>query len=544
MVYSSLMTNLILNFPEGFSPNPTQVEILKEMERALADGHKFIICNAATGAGKSFIPKTLANAVNGPSDLFKSRVDDYSIFGDDGPAYMDEEESFGCYALTITKALQDQYYNTFENTGILKGQSNHACDIDTSLSVDIAPCTYIPKLKRECWRSNRCPYYNQRNNMLKSDFAALNYSMFFSLPAHLKRRKIIVCDEGSELEEQLVSQFTCEVDIPFLVKTNTTLTSFPVEETPTKVLNWLSVLLRNVINNIDDYADFFKNTSRDHTELSKKKTEYTRLMSLQSSLEVLIGTYYDSQYIIIKDNRIIKFVPLKVDKLARFIFDYADHVVIMSATIIDPPNFCKNLGIVKYKYIEVASTFDHEKAPIYILAKQKLNFKNMTEMLPKLAHQVEGLLEEHADDKGLIHTHTQFITDYIRTNVPSSRLLCREAGVRNEELLDMHERSSSPTVLVSPSMTYGVDLKGDLAKFQIIMKAPWLPTKDPRIEKMMKLDKAWYTNKMLCSVVQASGRGIRSEEDECVTYILDGCIFDAIDKNRNKLPKFFLDRFQ
>ena len=380
--------------------------------------------------------------------------------------------------------------------------------------------------------------------MLKSKFSALNYSMFFSLPTHLKKRKIIVCDEGSELEEQLVNQFTCEIDIPFLVKTNTVFTSFPTQETPTKVLTWIGNLLGGVCKNIDTYKEWFKENKHDKLESSKKKTEYTRLMNLQGSLEILIDTYYDSQYIIVREDRIVKFIPLKVDKLSKFIFDYADHVIIMSATIIDPPNFCKNLGIEKYKYIEVDSTFNHEKAPIHILAKQKINFANLKDMLPKLAKQVSELLEAHQDEKGIIHTHTQFIADYIRNNVKSSRLLCREPGVKNEELLARHSVDPTPTVLVSPSMTYGVDLKGDLATFQILLKAPWLPTKEPRIEKMMKLDKSWYSNKMLCSVVQACGRGIRSEDDECVTYILDGSVYDTIERNQSKLPKYFIDRLQ
>ena len=177
------------------------------------------------------------------------------------------------------------------------------------------------------------------------------------------------------------------------------------------------------------------------------------------------------------------------------------------------------------------------------MAKQKLNFQNLKSMLPQLMKQIKGILEHHGKDKGIIHTHTQYLTDYIRDNIKSDRLLCREPGVNNEQLLEMHEESEEPTVLVSPSMTYGVDLKGDLARFQIILKAPWLPTKNVRVEKLMKLDKDWYGNMMLKTLVQACGRGVRSEDDYCETYILDGSIFDAINRNKNKLPKFFLDRF-
>lgn len=538
------MASLLLDFPDGFTPNKSQVTILNKMEKAFDDGYKFVVCNASTGAGKSFIPKTLANNSNDPPEDYIRAVNDYSIFAEDGHLFINSESSFGCYALTITKSLQDQYKNTFNDTGILKGQSNHPCAIDDTLSVDIAPCRYVKGLKNECWAKNKCPYYNQRNDMLKSRFSSLNYSMFFSLPEHLKKRTYIVCDEGSELEQQLVGQFTCEVDLPFLVKTNTSVKSFPSEETPTKVLAWINDLARCVGGNIDEYVEYLKDLKGDVIEMNKKRSEFSRLKILQGSLEILMETYYDSQYMVEKIDKIIKFIPLKVDKLAKHIFDHADRVVIMSATIIDPQNFCKNLGIDKFKYIEVDSTFDHEKAPIYILPKQKLNFKNMKEMLPKIAQQVKGILEEHKNDKGIIHTHTQFIADYIRTNVRNKRLLCREPGVRNEDILDIHESSTEPTVLVSPSMTYGVDLKGDLAKFQIILKAPWLPTKETRVEKMMKLDKDWYSNKMLCSLVQACGRGIRSESDECVTYILDGSIYDTMAKNKKKLPKFFLDRFQ
>jgi Rad3-related DNA helicase len=542
------MTSLLLNFPDGYNPNDAQVSILKKIEAALVSKEKFIVVNAPTGSGKSFIPKTLANALEGPSENFRNKVRDYSVFGMEGSELIKDEPSFGVYALTITKALQDQYKNTFDDTGILKGQGNYICQVDTDLTVDIAPCIYVQGLKQQCWSCNKCTYYNDRNDMLTSKFSSLNYSMFFSLPEHLKKRKIIVCDEASELEEQLVGQFTCIVDIPFLVRTDVTMSPFPSPETPANVLAWLGKLSPAIAQKVGEYLAFFeKNKGKgNHVEVSKKRQEYTKMLNLQKSVDLLIGTYYDSQYIIEHVEKNIKFTPLKVDKLAKYLFDYADHVILLSATIIDPPNFCKTLGIEKYEYIEVKTGFDPKKAPIYVMVKQKLNFQNLQSMLPTLRDQIEGILENHKTEKGIIHTHTQYITNYVRDNVRrhKSRLLCREQGVKNEELLEAHEASEDPTVLVSPSMTYGVDLKGDLATFQILLKAPWLPTKEPRVEKMMKLDKNWYANKMLCTLVQACGRGIRSTSDECVTYILDGSIYDQVARSKSKLPSFFIDRFE
>jgi Rad3-related DNA helicase len=540
------MSKYILNFPEGYRPRDKQAYALKRVEEAFEAGKKFVIVHASTGSGKSHIAKTLGNVSKLPSQEFCNLVDSYKIFSDDGADLMEDVESFGTYALTITKSLQDQYQNTFEDTGLLKGQGNYQCDIDQELSVDVAPCIYLKGLKQDCWKSCRCPYYNARNEMLKSQFSTLNYSMFFSLPEHLKRREFMICDEGSELEEQLVNQFTCEIDFPFLMKCGVLMTSFPTQETPNKVKDWLEKLLISISKTLEYYKDWFADpiNKKDHINFSKKKSEFTRINNFNNSLSTLFASYFDSDYIIEHIDKVIKFTPTKVDKLSKNLFNHAEKVVILSATIIDPAAYCRSLGITDYEYIHVESDFNPKKSPIHIMVQQKLNYGNLKSMLPKLKDQIEGILEHHKHDKGLIHTHTQYLADYLRENIKSDRLLCREAGVFNEDILQIHEESNEPTVLISPSMTYGVDLKGDLCKFQILMKAPWLPTKDVRVEKLMKIDKDWYSNCMLKTLVQACGRGVRSEDDECETYILDGGIYDAIARNKKKLPKYFLDRIQ
>ena len=159
--------------------------------------------------------------------------------------------------------------------------------------------------------------------------------------------------------------------------------------------------------------------------------------------------------------------------------------------------------------------------------------------------QIDAICEKHKDEKGIIHTHTNSITSFIKnnTNTGNNRFLYRDQMYKNEDILDIHENSEDPTVLVSPSLGLGVDLKGDLARFQIIVKAAYLPLGDDRIKKMFNQDKQWYANKMLSNFIQQCGRGIRSKDDHCVTYVLDANIFNAVLRNKSKLPKYFLDRF-
>jgi Rad3-related DNA helicase len=546
-----MFSGLISKFPDKYTPSSQQHNLIKNIEKAFDDGYKFVVCSAPTGSGKSFISKTLGNATKEASESYTDLVTSYQIYkrthtgGYAHASDIEEEEPYGTVALTITKALQDQYKELFDDVAVLKGKSNYKCSYDENFTVEYAPCMYLKKLRDDCWSKDSCPYYKARNTAIVSKFATYNYNMFFSLPDEFKRRQVMVCDEASELEDQLVKEYTCTVNFSFLKKLELPIFAFPNSDYG-KAGKWVHTLYSNVVDKVDEITELIKAKEGKTVEktLNARKDDLIMLNGLRSKLKTLIETWNQSEYLFERDAKAITFIPLKVDKLAANLFDHADKVILMSATIIDPQNFCKGLGITKFKYIEAESTFDASKAPIYANTKVKLNYANLQSNLPKIVDQIKAICQSHKDEKGIIHTQTNTITKYVQDNIPhDTRFLFREPGVKNEDLLDTHYNTSDPTVLVSPSMSHGVDLKGDLARFQIIIKAPYLPTKDIRVERMMKLDQSWYMNKMLSSLIQSCGRGIRSQKDHCVTYILDGSIIEQIIRNKAKIPKYFIDRF-
>ena len=262
-----------------------------------------------------------------------------------------------------------------------------------------------------------------------------------------------------------------------------------------------------------------------------------------NSLATIDALWKDCEFIIDRDAKKVTFTPLKVDKLSKSIFDYGDNVLLMSATIIDHKNFAKNLGITDYEYIEVESDFDAAKSPIHVTSKNRLNYKNLKVVLPDIVDQIKQIVEFHKNDKGIIHTHTQEITNILRDKLHSNRrFLFRDAASNNEDILTEHFKADLPTILVSPSLAYGIDLKDDLARFQIIVKLPFPPLSVKRIKKLFDIDKAWYENKMLNSIVQMCGRATRSKHDFSTTYILDGNIVNVLKNTKDKLPQCFIDR--
>jgi ATP-dependent DNA helicase DinG len=536
----------ISQFPTEYTPSKLQVDVINRIEAAFNRGKKFVICCAPTGSGKSFIARTLANVGGCPSEGFKQLIQSYDAYrmDFDGNYTYDkeckDEPAFGTFALTITKSLQDQYQDLFADADALKGKTNYRCDVDENYDVELAPCTFAPALRDKCWDENRCPYYVARNNSLLSQFAVLNYKMFLSLPGHVKRKNFLICDEASELEDEIVRQFSAEILYEKLSQYDIQ-HDILITDNRDRAYNWINSLLEPLSTAINAFAEL--GTSKKKNLLTQtEKIKYQFLKNLHRSLTVISSHWNECEYIIDIDAKRVCFTPLKANTLSKYIFDYGDRVVLMSATIIDHKHFAASLGIKDYEFIEVESTFDSSKSPIYISSKYKLNHSNLRNVLPGICEQIKLIATHHKNDKGVIHTHTNDITSFVRTRLGEDRYLYRDTNSTNEDILKSHGASSEPTVLVSPSLVYGVDLKDDLARFQVIIKLPFLSLGSKRIKKLFEQDKEWYENKMLNSIVQASGRGTRNKDDYCSTYILDGNFINVIHRTKNKLPKHFIDR--
>ena len=76
-------------------------------------------------------------------------------------------------------------------------------------------------------------------------------------------------------------------------------------------------------------------------------------------------------------------------------------------------------------------------------------------------------------------------------------------------------------MLVTPSAFEGVDFKGDECRWQILCKVPYPSLGDPQIRKRMEKDHEWYNWLTALRIVQTYGRGVRTVDDFCKTYILD-----------------------
>jgi Rad3-related DNA helicase len=280
------------------------------------------------------------------------------------------------------------------------------------------------------------------------------------------------------------------------------------------------------------------------------KKEFKFIADLKGDLSLVIDTWQQSEYIINKafnhNKKYIQLIPKKIDVLAQHLFKYADKVLFMSATFVDYRRVMRTLGVAEqdFKYIDLPSSFDPTLSPI-IFGIFQLSKKNIDRYFPKIVKCVEEILEEHKDVKGLIHTQSNALTLKLKNELKNDRVLYRIKGDKdNIDILTEHSNSSKPTVLASPSLNFGVDLKGDASRFCIIIKCPWPDLGDVRVKEMSKNDFKWYTNKMFTTFIQQCGRCTRDENDYSNTYVIDaGSIRKLLPEYRTLLPDYFLDRF-
>ena len=240
-------------------------------------------------------------------------------------------------------------------------------------------------------------------------------------------------------------------------------------------------------------------------------------------------------------SRRIQFKPIDVSPYADpVLFKFGQKVLMMSATILDKDAFCESLGIDKKDcaFISLPTPFPAKNRPVITVSMGRMVQAEIDATLPKLVQGIKQILSEHKGEKGIIHAHSYKIANYIKRNIRDKRILIHDSSNR-EEVLKKHIRGSEPTVLLSPSMTEGVDLVDDASRFQIICKIPYPYLGDKLVKKRMNKWKWWYSLQTTKTIVQSVGRSIRSEDDFAVTYILDSDFSKFYYRNTYLFPESF-----
>ena len=244
----------------------------------------------------------------------------------------------------------------------------------------------------------------------------------------------------------------------------------------------------------------------------------------------------------------VEMKPLDTSSYCRSVFEKCEKTLIMSATILNNAIFSKNVGLMSsdgVKFIRADSDFPSENRPIFPLKVAYLNFTNLqrSDVKIKISRAIDNIMHTHCNDKGIIHTTSYDQLYFIKENLSDQnarRLIVTDPEVERDMVIKEHTESRKPTVLISPSLHTGLDLKDNLSRFQVITKVPYPNTADRWTAAKRNNNEEWYYLQTALKLVQAYGRSVRSKEDWAKTYILDAAFGYFVRKNRNFLPDWFM----
>lgn len=507
---------------------PQQLKVIEQLMENW-DKKKYFILQLDVGTGKSGIAKCMANYC--PSS----------------------------FIITSTKQLQDQYKYDFANEpnmAEIKGKNNYKCLRNSRTTCDLATCNIGG---RPCPLRDKCLYTVQRKRAQASQICLTSYAYALKAISNegmWPKRDLIVFDEAHLLESELVNMTSFylksnELEDNFdlysslsdenyrKVMSKTTDDFWPLIELTSKCIEEKIEDLDSILEDIKETEiDKYKKTMRDKEKLSNLNSKICCFKSTyESRLDWLVGRTAEGGW---------QFTPLKVKNLFKyFCSEWANKFIFMSATILDIDGYIKQLGVDPEDccVIKEESEFDPKKSPIYFMPCGSMSYANMSTTLPKEGQIVQQIMKSHNDEKGIIHTGNYKVAHYLYDNYKSPRYIFNKDGeTNNQTLIERHTKSFEPTVLLSPSMTTGVDLRDDLSRWQIVCKLPYKSLADERVKKMSEIDPDWYACDTLRNLIQACGRSTRSEDDSSKTYVLDGGFARLVKMHKNWLPQSFLKR--
>ena len=608
---NEIFKSIMSKFPMK-DKRPEQVDIIKQVSKAISERKKYIIIEAPTGCGKS--PVAIAICRH-----FKN--------------------AFIC---TDQKILQQQYLKDFNNFAVdVKGRSNFNCKQYTK---DHIPCNegkctnekdfacpgsvisaesqnsgkYAAISARrgelhwtnKATNKNKCGYWKQKTTAMESEIVINNYAYLLNECNHagdFGSREVLISDEGHNIEKHIMNYIKLEIsksmgyelglEFPIISLKNN---EMPQNNYPQKELGklWES-WLEKASKNIPQLNDILEKKIIEHNykiKVLEKKAVETKKCIVKTLDKIKLNNLENEIYSINEEIKYLKedinkidtkvkyfhtlrekilrtlkmytknrknwiidieqksniimsatFKPVKINEYTQdTYFKFGDTNIIMSATILDFKIFTNNLGIHDNEYtgIKIKAVFPAESNKLRHLNVCDLSFKNTNtdtsyaNIMSTIVEKIDEILEKHTDDKGIIHCNTYKNMDFIKHNSTHSNRILTHTPENRLEVIEHHMESKSGTILCSPSMSEGLDLKDNQSRFQIIVKIPYPNYGDLQIKERIHQDPKFKNYKTSIYLVQAIGRSVRNKKDHASTYTLDSRFPSFCRRNKKLLENF------
>lgn len=517
-----------------------QKETIVEMVRQLEEDDKdVVVLSAPTGAGKSIILYTAMAAYNGNGFIttpLNSLVDQ-----------LDNDDFIPGSVLTI------------------KGRNNYDCihPKDRGKPVDKAICQRDSDF--ECEMKDECEYYGRKKEAIERPLAVTNMSYLMAegmIPDDVSdtfgNRDVLALDECQNLEDfgmNYISFTVSKNTVPRDVWRNIDIPDSDREDDMAWLQKWLNQEVLSACR--EKMVQLQSMGVLDEQALDEKE----ELQNFKTRVENFLDDIEDNDWVCQIERNVRKngpnenkavFKPIEIGRfLGDLLWSRGEKVILSSATV-PSGGWLEEMGLGDHDVgtVSVPSTFPVENRPIvtgHTIGKMTADERERN--VSKMAKKIKTLAEHHEGEQGFVHCRSYSMIDLIGTGFREigeykwfTENVMKQDRMRREESLQ-EWLDNDKQVFLSVAMDEGIDLKGDAARWQVLAKTLYKHMGDKRTKYRVteRNEWDWYNRHAAIQIQQAYGRGVRSEEDECVFYILDKSAIGLIRREAELFEPWFLE---
>jgi Rad3-related DNA helicase len=517
-----------------------QERALSDIRAAFEAGNDVVLVRAPTGSGKSLLARAICGGARTVEESSPKEATD---------AYYTTPQ-----VSQLDDVAEDPLLSDFK---IIRGKSNYSCILrgEEDTPVNRAPCTRERGF--DCSVKHRCPYFSDRAIASNRSIAAMTLAYFMQTAGSdvFRTRDVVVIDEAHGLAEWAEMYATIDLG-------------------PETVPIWEELRVPEVgdgggsdaagddLDRLVRFCDQLSSRCSSRKDALLQKPELTaeeaaerdRLAELVSELDWFVSDYRDpaSPTTWVADQRPDRSLAIKPMNPERYlnhtVWERGEKFALLSATILNKEAFCRGVGLdpSRVALVDVPHTFPVENRPLYDVTCGKMTYDEREETIPKLARTLVRVMAAHCEEKGIVHCHSYAIAERIADHLDDFGVgdrVRRHGRADRDRALEAWKASSRPDVFLSVKMEEALDLEGDLARWQVLCKCPYLSTSDSRVAHRLERGQwAWYRRAALRTVIQACGRVVRGPDDHGATYLADSSLLGLFDRTRTDMPPWFREQ--
>ena len=505
LIDNSCPSPVLFGMPEKFEFWRTnQAEAFNNL---IALDDRFIMQICPTGFGKSLTYMTAALAIPGRTII-----------------------------LTSTKGLQSQLLRDFggiKGVTDIRGKGNYKCVIEPNTTCDSGPCSIGSKCVLK--DSGGCIYYDKYKEALNAKVVITNYAYWMTMGEYgqgLGKYSLMILDEAHSAPDHLTSHMEVNLRRSNVEERKLNLDKIPSNHDSMRT--WAIGLLEE----IDYMIRSMKEGGRDSNRRS-----IIKLLSLKSKMQRLSNMRND--WVWEDDGDCVTLSPVWPSPYSEAkLFMGVPKVLFTSATCI--PKTANMLGVENdnLHVEEYPHSFPLRNRMLYHIPTIRLNFRTGKMEMRQWTSRIDQIIRGRLDRKGIIHTisygrrDTVMIGSRFNSHMVSHKRRDTEAVVRKFKM------SEPPLILVSPSMSTGWDFPDDQCRYQIIGKIPYPNTTGKIMKARTETDREYTSYVAMQQLVQACGRGVRSKEDWCETFVIDDNIKWFLPTYKSMAPEWFRESYK